>query len=51
VAPFVGSATGRYFYPVADCDAGAEIPDSLRVYFASERAATLLRYERGARCE
>ena len=50
-APFVGSATGHYFYPVADCDAASEIPESLRVYFASERAATLLRYERGARCE
>jgi hypothetical protein len=49
-APFVGSATGHTYYPVEGCDAAASIPDSLRVYFASETAARLLRYERVTRC-
>lgn len=49
-APFVGSATGHTYYPVKGCDAAALIPDSLRVYFASETAAKFLRYERVTRC-
>lgn len=50
IAPFVGSATGHTYYPVGDCFAATQIPDSLRVYFASESAARLLRYDRVTRC-